>query len=172
MVEYHYSEETLSTYIDHEIPAIEARMIDMHLQSCPRCNKMVHNLASLSETVKQLPRPVADSLLIINISKQLQTTRKITTLPLTSLFTTWGVLSLLAMSMLFMIPAGNKFLRLLSAIYNETAVLLTSLLHFSWRIPSGPINIILGSVFMIGALFAFYGFSRVYLAMDKKELFS
>lgn len=172
MVEYHYNKDTLSAFIDREIPEDEAKIINRHLQSCPRCNKVVRNLTLLSDTLKQLPRPAADPYLAVNISKQLQAAGKMYTLPLTRLFTTWGILNLAAVGMFLLMPGGTVFLRLLSNIYNETAVLLTSLLHFSWNISSGPVNLMLGLVFMIGALLAFYEFGRVYFAADKKELLS
>jgi hypothetical protein len=73
--------------------------------------------------------------------------------------------------MLFM-PFGYASLRLLYTIYNKIVLLLTVTVHFSWRIPSGQVNNILGIIFAIGAIIAFYGFGRVYWAMSKKELAS
>lgn len=172
MAEFNCCEENLSAYIDNELSEDEARMVEMHLQTCFRCNKAIHEMALLSEAVGELNRPAMDPLLTMRILNHLGIKDANAEVPLTGLFESWGILSLAAMSMMLIMPYGYAFLRLMYTIYNKIVLLLTVTVHFSWRIPFGQVNNILGIIFMIGAIIAFYGFGRVYWGMSKKELAS
>lgn len=165
-------EENLSAYLDNELTADEARMVEMHLQTCSKCNKAIRDMTLLSEAVGELPRPVADPLLTIRILNHLRDKTAKSEIPLAGLLESWGILSAAAISLILIMPFGYSFLSLLYTIYNKIVLLLTIAVHFSSKLTSGLQNNVLGIIFMIGAIIAFYEFGRVYWTMSKKELAS
>jgi hypothetical protein len=127
----------------------------------------------LSKAVGNLPRPALDPLLTMRILKHLKDVKRANSvIPLSGLLESWGILSLAAGGMMLVAPFSYSFLKFLYTIYNKIILLLTLTVHLSWSIPSRQLNNFLGFIFMIGAIIAFYGFSRVYFAINKKELAS
>jgi len=61
---------SVSLLLDNRLPAPERHALDQHLQSCPQCALMAHQLSTLSESLRELPdRPVpADLALSLRVT--------------------------------------------------------------------------------------------------------
>lgn len=164
--------ENLSAYIDNELSVDEARKIEKHLQKCSSCERTVNEMRSIARAVEEMPRPEADSLLTMRIMSYLENKGSSLETPMVGLLESWGVLSLIVLSMMISIPFSSAFLRLSYIIYNKIILLITLTVNLSWRIPSGQMNNMLGILFMAGAITSFYGVVKVYWSISKKELAS
>lgn len=52
----HLDAETLSSYIDYELPAGEFEQVEAHLASCQQCQRAYSELLGVSRLVRELPR--------------------------------------------------------------------------------------------------------------------
>lgn len=170
MVHYIYEEETLSAYIDGELSTDEAEKIEEHLRGCHYCREVLNRMQLVSRMVRELPRPVVNPAFTMQLMSQLRSVGTGGETPSIRLLELWGVLSLLAIGWVITMPIGYAGLRCLYTISVKLIKIFTELGHFVQRIPPVAFNMALGVAFLVGAIIAFYGFTRVYA--DEEELLS
>ncbi len=159
--------ENLSGYLDGELSNEEAGNIESHLHTCAHCKETLRKMQSLSNAVRQVPRPAAGPLLAARILNRIQTSEIYNETPFNRLFQSWGLLSLFvlgAIAILF----GPVLLEIMRITIKHMAIVMSLVIKLSWQLPLNSTNLTLGLILIVGAIAAFYGFGRIYSAMTRE----
>lgn len=167
----HCSPESLSAYLDKELTLQEALLLEKHLERCPKCKEKMSLIKSISDAVQDIPRPHINPLFAKQISSSLQKSKALNERIFIRLFESWGMLSLFILC-LTLIFFGSTILSVFYVSLKIFAIIGNLLLKISMRLPAPPINIVIGLIFLLGAIIIFYGFTKIYITMTRKELVS
>ncbi|MFZ5597402.1 MAG: anti-sigma factor family protein [Bacillota bacterium] len=165
------SEESLSAFLDGELSAEEAGIIENHLLNCHHCREAFNRLQTISAAVRQIPRPAMNPALTERILNRVNFPFICNEGPLVRILELWGALSFLALGAAAVL-SGPVLMRMLYVVFKHFEIATSLVVKLSWQLPLYRANLTLGLIYILGAVIAFYGFVRVYSDFSREDLIS
>lgn len=160
--------EMLSAYIDGELSAQDTKIVQSHLDCCPRCEAFVEQTRALSGSVWSIPRPEVSPLFQLRVMQMIASDVILNRTALVNLLESWGILSLVFGILLALIITPVFYF--VTVIIRQLITLISLAGRIIGQLPLDSSNAFLGLVLLIGASIAFYGFYRVYESLNRERV--